>query len=115
MGSTANQVQQIERNIRESQKMVDLGDALIRLKSNRDFQKVIQKGYFEDEAVRLVHAKSEVGLQSADSQKSILVQMDSIGNLGQYFATVQYKADMARKAIDYDNESLEELNAGELE
>lgn len=115
MSSTASQVQQIERNIRESQKEVDLGDALVRLRSNRDFQKVIQKGYFEEEAIRLVHAKSDVSLQSAESQKSILVQIDSIGNLSQYFNTVAFKAEMARKAIAYSNESLEELNAGELE
>jgi hypothetical protein len=115
MSSTEIDVQQIERNIKESQRLVDLGDALARLKSNRDFLKVIQKGYFEDEAVRLVHLKSDSNLQSGDSQRSILSQMDSIGNLAQYFHTVAYKAEMARKAIAYDTEVRDELLAGELE
>jgi len=113
MSSTDSQVQQIELNIRESKKQLDLGDALARLKSNRDFQKVIQQGYFEVEAIRLVHAKSDANLQSPESQRAILSQMDAIGTLAQYFHTVAFKAEMARKAIAYDTEVLNEMLAGE--
>jgi hypothetical protein len=115
MSSTDSQIQQIERSIKESQRLVDFGDALIRLKANRDFQKVIQKGYFEEEAIRLVHAKSDASLQSADSQKSLITQMDAIGGLAQYFHTMAYRAEMARKAIAYDTEARDEMLAGELE
>lgn len=115
MSSIDIQVQQIEQSIKDSQALVDLGDALQRLRNNRDFQKVIQKGYFEQEAIRLVHAKADPSTQSVESQKSILSQMDSIGNLASYFQTLAYRAEMARKAIQYDTEVRDELLAGELE
>lgn len=111
MNSIDLQVQQIEQNIKESQTMVDLGDALARLRNNRDFQKVIQKGYFEQEAIRLVMAKADPSMQSAESQKSILTQIDAIGSLASYFHTLAFKAQQASKAIVYDTEVRDELLA----
>ena len=44
--STA-ELQQLDFNIKLAQKIVDMGDALDRLRNNRDFKKVIGEGYFE--------------------------------------------------------------------
>lgn len=115
MSSTESQIQQIERNIKEANKLVDLGDALRRLENNRDFKRVIEEAYFKEEAVRLVHAKAAPDMQSAESQKSLMVQMDSIGNLSQFFQTLNYRAEMARKAVIYDTEMRDEILAGDLE
>lgn len=111
MSSTDIQVQQIEQNIKDSQVLVDMGDALVRLRNNRDFQKVIQKGYFEEEAIRLVMAKADPSMQSLESQKSIVSQIDAIGSLASYFQTVIYKAQQAAKAIAYDTEMRDEILA----
>jgi hypothetical protein len=107
-------IQRIEANIKEARKIVDLGDSLERLRSNRDFKKVIMEGYFEQEAIRLVHLKADPSMQSADMQKSIVSQMDAIGALHQYFTTVFHKASIARKAIDADEETRDEILAEEL-
>lgn len=115
MSSIASKVLQIEQNIQESKKLVDLGDALVRLKNNRDFKRIIEQAYFEEEAVRLVHAKASPHMQSEESQKSLLTQMDSVGNLSQFFQTLAYKAEMARKAVIYDTEMRDEILAGDEE
>jgi hypothetical protein len=107
-------IQAIEENIKQAKKIVEVGEALGRLQNNRDFKRVVIEGYFEQEAIRLVHLKSDPNLQSPDSQKSILAQIDAIGAVSQYFSTVLHKASIARKAIASDEEARDEILAEEL-
>lgn len=104
----------IEENIKQARKFVEAGEALERLKSNRDFKKVVLEGYFEKEAIRLVHLKSDQSFQSPEMQASILAQIDAIGAVSQYFSTVLHKASIARKAIASDEETREEILEEEL-
>lgn len=99
----------LDQNIKEAQKIVDFGDALERLKHNRDFKKVILEGYFEQEPIRLVHLKSDINMQSESTQKNILSQMDSIGFLNQFFQAAFFKANQAKRAIEADEETRAEL------
>lgn len=105
------QLQELDANIKEAKKLVTLGAALERLRNNGDFKKVIMDGYFEREAIRLVHLKSDVSMQTPERQASILAQMDAIGNLNQYFTTVLRTADLAKKNIAADEETRDELLA----
>lgn len=107
-------IQAIEENIKQAQKFVEAGEALERLKSNRDFKRVVLDGYFEREAVRLVHLKSDQNFQSTEMQKAIIAQIDAIGAVSQYFSTVLHKAAIARKAISSDEEAREEILEEEL-
>lgn len=107
----ANELEQIESSIKHAKRTVDLGSALERLFDNRDFKQVITEGYFNQEAVRLVHLKSDPNMQSPDTQKAIISQMDSIGYLNQYFSTVLALASMASKSIDADEQTREDLLA----
>jgi hypothetical protein len=104
-----DQLQEIDINIKQAQKIVEQGNALERLRNNVDFKRVISEGYFEQEAVRLVHLKSDPNMQSDERQKSILAQMDAIGSLNQYFQTVFHRASLASKAIEADEQTREEL------
>lgn len=103
------ELQALDKSIKQAQKAIDLGDALERLKSNRDFKKIVSEGFFEQEAIRLVHLKSSPSMQSAESQKSIEQQMFSIGSLDQYFRMITVQAEMARKSIKFDEQVREEL------
>ena len=105
------ELQAIEQSIKQSQKSVELGSAYERLLSNRDFKKIVLEGYFEQEAIRLVHLKSDPNMQSAESQKSIATQMDAIGSFKQYLQLVKFKAEMAGKAIEADEYARDELLA----
>lgn len=108
---TQDPIEALDANIKQAQKIVDVADALERLKTNRDFKKVILEGYFEQEAVRLVHLKADSNMQSDASQKSILSQMDAIGGLNQFFETTFYKANQAKRAIEADEETRAEILA----
>ena len=107
MSETA--IQQIESNIRQAKKVVEFGDAIERLKSNRDFKKVIMEGYFQQEAIRLVHLKADSNMQGTEAQKAIVAQMDAIGTLSQYLQTQCTLASMAGRSIEADEQTREEL------
>ena len=102
----SEQIQAIERNIKETKKIVELGAALKRLELNRDFRAVVMSGYFEQEAIRLVQLKASPDMQTVDKQTDIIKQIDSIGNLNMYFQTLRIKAGMAANGIASDEEML---------
>ena len=106
-----NDLLQIESNLKRNAVVTELGNALARLKGNRDFKKVILEGFFEDEAIRLVHLKADPNMQGSDSQKAILTQMDAIGALRQYLETLAQLAGMAQKSIEADEQTRDELLA----
>lgn len=111
---TQDTVQQIEENIREAKKLVELDVALERLEKNQDFKKVIVDGYLTAEAVRLVHAKADPQFQTPERQAFFLAQIDAIGGLLNYFRGVSHQASNARKAIEADEAAIEEIHAEEL-
>lgn len=108
-------VEEIELNIKQAQKIVDVGTSLERLLLNRDFKKVIVEGYLEQEAVRLVHLKADESMQTPAKQESVIKQIDAIGALSSYFNTVRWKAAQAVKAIDADEQTREELIQEDVE
>jgi len=108
-------VQEIERNIKQAKSLVEVGESLERLRLNKDFKKVILEGFFEKEAIRLVHLKADQNMQTPDIQRSILGQIDAIGVLHQFFQTTLFKANQANKAIAADEETRDEILAEELQ
>lgn len=109
-----NTLQAIEKNIEQAKELVELGNAVERLRSNRDFKKIVVNGYFEDEAIRLVHLKADPGMQRAESQASILKQMDAIGSFSSYLSTILHQASLAEKAIEVGEADKEDFLAGEI-
>ena len=105
----AAMLRQVEESIAQQRKTIEYGDALERLKSNRDFKKLITEGYFEKEAIRLVFAKSNPALQSEESQKSLDNQINAIGSFEQYLHGISHSAEMARKNIGFDEATREEI------
>ena len=103
------ELQKIEQSIKQSQKVVDLGESLERLVNNRDFKKVILEGYFEQEAIRLVHLKSDDNMQSYESQEAIEKQMTGIGAFSTYLSTLRTRAQMAVNAVAADEQTRNEL------
>lgn len=108
--SNEDTIKAIEANIKEAKKFVAVADALERLESNRDFKLLIGDGYFTREAVRLVHLKADPSMQKDENQKSIVSQMDAIGSLSQFFVAVRQQANLARKAIEADEQTIEDIN-----
>lgn len=105
------QFEEIEVNIREAKKMVDLGNALQRLEKNRDFKRVFAEGYLREEAVRLVHLRGDPNMQTDEMRKSIDQQLDGINGLLHYCNKTRHQAYLAEKAIEDNEGLLDELRA----
>jgi hypothetical protein len=106
---SSNEIRQVEQSLTQAKQLLAMGESLQRLYSNRDFKKVILEGYFEKEAVRLVHLKSDAAMTSQVHQENIIKQLDGIGALVQYFQTINQLASIATNSIASDEQTLSEL------
>lgn len=105
----SNQIEEIEINITRAKEIISKGDSLERLLNNRDFKKVVIEGYFEKEAIRLVHLKSDYNSQTPDAQADIDNDIMAVGRLSKYFNEVFRQAELSRKAVAEDEETREDL------
>ena len=105
----SERIEATERSMASAKSVADVITSLTRLKSNRDFKNIVLKGYFEEEAIRLVHLKSAPSMQSVDDQSALVLQMDAIGCFSNYLDALLTKANMASKTLEDDAASLAEL------
>lgn len=108
-----DEIKELEDNISRAKEMVNLGKAVERLRNSPDFKEVILKGYFEREAIRLVHLKADPNMQTPERQASVISQMDSIGALSSHLNTILVMADRAAHAIEADTQTITEILDGE--
>lgn len=101
--------------ISTNRKTVDSGRALARLLVNKDFKEVILTGFFEKEAIRLVHLRSDPNMQSVEKQASIIKQMDAISGLKDYLRTQEHLCELAAKQLEADEEFRAELAQEDIE
>jgi hypothetical protein len=101
--------EELEANIKQAKDEIELGNALDRLLSNRDFKKVVLNGYFEKEAVNLVHAKAALAFEDNGAHESIVRQIDAIGSFSKYLKGIAETAKLARKSIEADEQTRDEL------
>ena len=109
-----SEIQQLEQNIQQSKKAVELGTALERLLNNRDFKNIVLKGYLEQEAVRLVHLKSIPAMDSPAKQAAVIRDIDAIGSFSGYLNEIARQAELGRKDIIHSEETIEAIRAEEL-
>lgn len=104
-------IQEIDENIRRCKEFVELGNALDRLISNKDFIKVVKEGYLEKEAIRLVHLKSDPAMDRPEHQASVLRQIDAVGCFTGFLQKIAREASQARHNIEADEQTREEILA----
>lgn len=105
------EIEAIERNIKQAEEIAEFGAAVERLRVNKDFQKVVQHGYFEREPIRLVHLKSDPAMQSAENQRSIVASMDAIGAFSAFLTQSLQRAEIASKQVAEGEAAIEEIAA----
>ena len=106
-----NDVRTIELNIDQAKATVDRMKVFMRLVDNKDFQEIIEKGYFEDEAVRLVGALASPGLADEVSQNEMQKDIQAIGRLRQYFYAITAQGRAAEGAIKSHENELDLMRA----
>lgn len=93
------QIREIELSMDAAKEKISLAESLDKLRKNRDFKKIIEEGYFKNEAVRLVHMKGYPSEQRDDLQQAIIRDIDAIGSLRSYLDTIYREAEWAESAI----------------
>lgn len=101
----------LEADAKEYKKVLEFAQAVKRLELNKDFKKVFVEGYFKDEAVRLVHLRSDSQSQSKEVQENILKALDAIGYLSQFLKKAVLDGDLALKQIAMNEDIQQELIA----
>lgn len=110
----AQQIEEIELSIEEAKEHIELGRCLDRLQTNTDFTRLINEEYLKEEAIRVVHLRTDPQMQTPERQLALDKQMDAIGGLLNFFRAVQYRADQSIRAIEDSEEVLEELRLEEV-
>lgn len=104
-----SKIEAIEVSIEAAKEAIVLGECMDRMIRNPDFIKIIEEGYFKDEAARLVLFKSEPVSENTESQQAITKAIDAIGGLHQYLTRIYQNAAQMKKALTDD-----EVTRGEL-
>lgn len=108
------QIEHIDISIEQAQESVNLAKALDELSRNRNFKKIITEGYFEKESTRAVLLKADPEMQDEAMQKSVDNIITGIGQLRQYFVSINFKARMAQSAIADNEQAREEILAEDV-
>jgi hypothetical protein len=109
MRNASDGVENIDVSIEHATKGVLKMNSILALHKNRDFIEVIDRGYFEEEASRLVLLKADPSLQDPESQASIIKSIDAIGHFRQYLGTTISIGRMLEKSLMEDMETKREL------
>lgn len=102
-------LQQLEINVQNSKKQLELGEALKRLSQNRDFKRLILDDYFREEAIRLVSLRGDPEFQTPEKQAHILAQIDAQSMFQKYLRTISWQAERAKDSILADENTAEEI------
>ena len=73
----------------EVQYMVELNDALTRLKDNKDFKKLILEGYFKDFAVNQTSMLATDYVRNTGKRPEVMERLVAISNLQDWFITIE--------------------------
>jgi hypothetical protein len=111
MSEIEQNIKQVEMSIEEAKHNVENRDLVLSLSKHPDFRKLIMRGYFEQEAIRLVHLKGAQGMQSPEQQMLVNNAMLAISNLKQYFDNLVQMGNVSEKALAEHEKTREELLA----
>jgi hypothetical protein len=111
MEMTDQDINEIELDIKKAKVLVDRGESLNRLLTNKDFILLISEGYFKEHAYQLIELKAAPSMHGKDKQEDILRSIDGIGALQQYFNSVDLIAKNASQAIFMAHEELDEIDS----
>lgn len=104
-----NQMKQIDISITVAREAIAKRDQLNRLLNNKDFQDIIEQGYFKDQASEYVLLKADPSMQESDKQRSLDNGIIGVGELRQFFISILQQGNMSEKAIEDDMATRDEL------
>ena len=110
----ADQLDQVEISIKQAKEKISYMKSLEKLAKNKDFKNLIDTGYLEKEAIRLVHLKADLNMASEDNQKYINDAINAVGFFRNYLSTVSQQGEHAKQALVSHEETREEILSDDL-
>ena len=107
-------VRNIDIEIQEAKDALSMLEAVERLSKNRDFKRVIENGFFRDEASRVCLLKADAQMANERSQGLLNNRLTGIGELHQYLRGLTTLGVMAQKALADAEQTRDEVLAEEL-
>ena len=104
-----NDMQEIEIDIDEARKAIELGEIVTRLEKHPDFRTLVIEGYFRDDAARIVMLKADPEFISEERQGKLDRDILGISVFGEYLRTKKVLGTMAQQAIYQHEQTREEL------
>jgi hypothetical protein len=111
----SQELQLLDKRIDQAKQTIELGKALDRLRSNKDFKKVFGELYFREEAIRLVTLLADPNMQTPEKQQDILGQMQAIGRVGDFLRVLEHRVMLAEGELAADEETREIILAEDAE
>lgn len=84
MSNQENEAVEVELN-----QYVELGDALLRLEKNKDFQTVILNGYMKDKVLESVSLLAHHDIKKQGLRPEVMEDLVASSNLGEYFRMIK--------------------------
>jgi len=92
-------IHELEVSMEEAKIHIELMEALKRLEENADFRRVIGEEYFKQEAIRLVHLKSDKEMLAPERAQNVDNAMIAIGKLNEFFNRIWQFGYMAQQTF----------------
>jgi hypothetical protein len=106
-------VEQLEVEIDQARSIIAMSSDIDKLFKNKQFQNVVVREYFNNEAVRLVALRGDREFQTEERQASIGRQMDGIGSFNSFLHRLQMAAEQAAASIEAMQELQGNILAGD--
>jgi hypothetical protein len=101
---TPEEQRDIELETIEINHHLDMGEALIRLRTNPDFQKVILEGYCKEKALASVSLLGVPQISENGKRAGVMEDLVSISNLQYFFLTIDNFYEGAKNPVLSDEE-----------
>ena len=109
MSDFDTQMEEIDLTMEQAKKFISRRDTALKLTRDKLYLEVIQEGYFEDEAKRLVLLKGDPSFQTTEAQEDLDRRIFSIAYLFQYLEGIIQIGNMAERDLVEHESAKEEL------
>lgn len=107
-------IQQLERDIKEAEELVERRNMAIKLSSNREFKKLFLEDYFVTEAARLVQLSADPALNT-EQRADALAMAQATGHAKRFLSMMVQMGAHAERELPEARAALDELRGLEAE
>ena len=108
----STEYKEIEIEIEQARSSVERLQALVRLRNNPDFKRIIEQEFFQDYAARLVSLRRAESHESPTAQADLIKDIDGVGTLQQFLNAILTMGYQAEQLLVEGEDALNEIEIG---